>query len=330
MRSPTSFRFIRRLASGFVALAGLALAVRSHAADAPAPPPTATELHTVTATPLDEEVRVGANQQPEWTKHHRFSDVEIYVLAPWEFSTELGWDASVPDEGDATHAVRQEFELGLPWHSQIDYVLREESTEEDGFEVVGHSIEGSVALADWGTIPLNPAVLFEYTFGVHEPDELEAKLLLGAELAPRWHWGLNFAFEQQTGGDREREIVGSQALGYSFLDQRLSVGAELTIGAEEEAEDEESKDARAAQSDAAEEPGEEEDEWEVVATLGPSVQWRITDELHLAVATLFGLTEASPLVNTFVSIAYTWDFDDASKTPSAEEQRFEPLSNQHR
>ncbi len=309
-----------------LALFGLGFAAVARAADTVAPPPTGTEHHTVTAAPLDEEARVGANRQPEWTKHHRFSDVEIYVLAPWELSTELGWDATVPEEGDVTHAVRQEFEIGLPWHSQIDYVLREEASEEDGFEVVGHSLEGSAALADWGVIPLNPALLFEYTFGVGEPDEYEAKLLLGDELAPGWHWGLNFAFEQQTGGEREREIVGSQALGYSLVDRRLGRGVELTVAAEQETGEEEEP---AADVEAEEEEGEE-DEWEVLVTFGPSVQWRLTDDLHLDVAALFGLTEEAPLVNTFVSLAYSWDLDDDSNAPSAEDQRFEPASNQHR
>jgi hypothetical protein len=32
------------------------------------------------------------------------------------------------------------------------------------------------------------------------PDVYELKLLLGEELAPRWHWGFNGVYEQEVGG----------------------------------------------------------------------------------------------------------------------------------
>lgn len=293
-------------------------AARAETTVSPIEQPIGTEHHTVTAEPLDEETRVGPNRQPDWTTQHRFSEVEIYLLAPWEFSAEAGWDASVADDGGVSHAVRQEFEIGLPWHTQIDYVIREAANDEESFDIVGHSLEGSVALAEWGVIPLNPTVLFEYTFGVGEPDEWEAKLLLGDELAPRWHWGANFAYEQQTGGDRETEIAGSAALSYSVLDRKLGIGAETKITAEEEEEE----DA----------DGEVEEEEEILATLGPSAQWRITDDIHLNLAALFGLTEASPTVDTYVALALTWgadDEDEGGASRPSEEDRLVPMSNRH-
>lgn len=299
-------------------ITGLAVSAVAQTTEPPADPAVGTEQHTVTARPLDEETLVGPNRQPDWTTQHRFSEVEIYLLAPWELSAEAGWDASVAEEGEVSHAVRQEFEIGLPWHTQIDYVIREAASEDESFDIVGHSIEGSVALAEWGVIPLNPTVLFEYTFGVGEPDEWEAKLLVGDELAPRWHWGANFAYEQQTGGERETEIGGSAAVSYSVLDRKLGLGVETKITAEEEEE----VDA----------DGEVEEEEEILATLGPSAQWRITDDIHLNLAALFGLTEASPTVDTYVALAFTWGADDdesgGASRPS-EEDRLEPMSNRH-
>lgn len=308
----------RLIAVSLLAVASSTLAL-AETPDTPVEQVVGTEHHTVTAEPLDEETRVGPNRQPDWTTQHRFSEVEIYLLAPWELSAEVGWDASVAEEGDVSHAVRQEFEIGLPWHTQIDYVIREAASDEESFDIVGHSIEGSVALAEWGVIPLNPTVLFEYTFGVGEPDEWEAKLLVGDELAPRWHWGANFAYEQQTGGDRETEIGGSAAISYSVLDRKLGLGVETTIAAEEEEE--------------ADADGEVEEEEEILASLGPSLQWRLTDDIHLNLAALFGLTEASPTVDTFVALAFTWGADDEDGGGAArptEEDRLEPVSNQHR
>ncbi len=85
------------------------------------------------------------------------------------------------------------------------------------------------------------------TFGIHEPNELEGKLLLGVE--------------QAFGSDDERPIFGSAAISYALFDQRLGVGAETKIAAVSE-----------------EESGDEQ--CSLLVTLGPSVQWRLTDDIH--------------------------------------------------
>lgn len=55
------------------------------------------------------------------------------------------------------------------------------------------------------------------------------KLLLGEQLAPHWHWGFNLFYEQETGGARATELGVSQAVSYSPLDSRLSVGVEMNF-----------------------------------------------------------------------------------------------------
>ncbi len=302
--------------------AAISVPVRAAASDTAG---AGTETHTVTAAPLGEERPVGANDQPDWTTQHRFSEVEVYLLAPWEFSAEQGWDATAIRHGETVHALRQEFELGLPYHCQIDYVAHEES-DEDGFHFSGNGIEASAAFAKWGVIPLNPTLLVEWTFGYHESNEIEGKLLLGADLAPHWHWGANVGVEQDLGGEDERTIATSQAVSYSILGDKLGVGAELKLAAVR-GEDEDDDGKPSASPSAGKD--EDDDHYAIELTAGPSIQWRITDDIHLDAASLFGLTGPSPFVDTFVTIAFTWELGGNGEAESDENKRLEPVSTRH-
>jgi hypothetical protein len=138
------------------------------------------------------------------------------------------------------------------------------------------------ALADWGQIPLNPTLYGEWTFRNHVlgADKYELKLLLGQDLAPRWHWGLNLIYEQEVGATRTTEWGVSQGISYTMLDEKLSLGLELKIESETEA------------------GGRSHPPLEV--DLGPSLQWRPTPNTHLDIVPLFGATSDSPRVEAWL------------------------------
>jgi hypothetical protein len=113
-----------------------------------------------------------------------------------------------------------------------------------------------------------PHLYGEWKFNSHEADAYEVKLLLGEEIAPRWHWGLNIFYEQQVDDERGSEFGFSQAVGYTLLDERLGLGMEM-------------KFERASAPNFDGKPA-------VEFLIGPSIQWRPTPRTHFDLVPLFG------------------------------------------
>ncbi|HXI83042.1 MAG TPA: hypothetical protein VNL17_03010 [Verrucomicrobiae bacterium] len=251
---------------------------------------------TVTATnDLSEETLIGPNQQPEWTTRRRFAITRIYVQPPWQAETEFGWDAVYPRGGSPQHVLQQEIELGLPYRFQVDYEIHganfEEGTTGGGrWHYASSEFELRWALADWGKIPLNPTLKVEWKINGDGTDAAEANLLLGDELAPRWHWGSDLFYEQAVNGDRRTEKAVSLAVSYSVIDEKLGIGMETKLDSENDVDDRHAH---------------------LNLELGPSVQWRLTSRLHLDLESLFGVTGFAPHVETFVFMGY--DFGPGSE-----------------
>src|SRR5581483_1118247 len=179
--------------------------------------------------PRDESL-VGSNQQPEWTTARRFSTTRIYVIAPWQVEFEQWWKAKFPRHGEpASHLFQSEVEIGLPYRFQLDFYENVTADERHRFRHDGNQIEARWALADWGKIPLNPTIYGEWKFNENEADAYELKLLLAEELGPRWHWGFNLFYEQQIGDERQTEMGFSQAISYTVIDEKFSVGLEMNF-----------------------------------------------------------------------------------------------------
>jgi hypothetical protein len=239
---------------------------------------------------------MGPNQQPEWTARRRFAITRIYVQPPWQAETEFGWDAIYPRRGSPMQEIQQEFELGLPYRFQVDYEIHGQNFQEGdtggGRWRYGDSEwELRWALADWGKIPLNPTLKTEWKVSNGGQDAYEFDLLLGDELAPRWHWGSDLFYEQAVNGDRRTEKAVSLAVSYSAIDEKLGIGMETRLDSENDVGD------RGAHLN---------------LELGPSLQWRITPRLHLDLEPLFGVTGFAPHVETFVFMGY--DFGPGSES----------------
>jgi hypothetical protein len=236
---------------------------------------------------LAEEDRIGAYGQPRWTAHRRFPTTRIYVRPEGYFELEWWIRNKVPRHGAPAETLTQfEAELGLGHRLQLDlYLDAEKVGHDDEFKLAGERIELRYALADWDVIPGNPTLYFEY-HAKDGPDAVEGKLLLGGEIAPRWHWGINGVFEREISGALTNEFAVTAGVSYTVLDTRLSLGAEGKLAFANTREDRGS--------------------FSTEALLGPSIQWRPLPASHIDIAPLFGLSEESPVVETFIVVG--WEF----------------------
>mgnify|MGYP003338005422 FL=1 len=230
-----------------------------------------------------EELKVGEYQQPEWTQHRRFPTTRVFVQKqPWEVGFEQWWRGRFRRNGTQQHRFQEEIEIGLPKRMQLDLYENWTSNEKGQMRQLSHAVELRWALADWGKIPLNPTLYAEWQFvdPARGGDVWEVKLLLGEELAPRWHWGLNLIYEQEAGQGRATEMAWSQGVSYTFIDQKLSGGVEMRFAHET------AKGSRSLP--------------EITYMVGPSAQWRLGSRAHIDFVNLFGVTRDAPKVESFV------------------------------
>ncbi|MDD5262781.1 MAG: hypothetical protein PHD76_13125 [Methylacidiphilales bacterium] len=248
---------------------------------------------------LQEEQPVGAYGQPEWTTARRFPGTRVYLQqTPWNTGVEQWVRFRHFRDGSNEARFQEEFEVGLPNRFQLDLYETWGMGQERGTYQDEYSAEIRYALADWGKIPLNPTLYLEYAQHDHDPNTIEGKLLLGTDIAPGWHWGLNLAVEQELNGpDDTLQLTASQGISYSLIDGKLGAGIEMEYSHETAYE------TPVADS----------------FLIGPSVQWRITPWMHLDFAPMFGATNDSPEVQTL--LVFGIDFGSGN-----DKERYEPTS----
>lgn len=265
------------------------------AADQPLPPVT-IRGETTKPGQLQEEVPAGAWGQPEWVQSRRFATTRVHIQrSPGEVSLEQWWRGRVND-GKWSHRFQEEIEFGLPGRIQID-LYQDWTVEDNKADYLDVAAEIRWGLADWGVIPLNPALYLEYKWTDDDRggDVIEPKLLLGDELWPGVHYGLNFVYERELSGDEQAEEWQiTQGISWTVIDQKLSLGAEMKYV------NETTKESR----------GDPEHK----VLLGPSIQWRPTHNTHLDVVALAGLTEESPDLEAWIVFGVDFDFGKGSKS----------------
>lgn len=235
---------------------------------------------------LREEDRIGAYRQPRWTSHRRFGETRVYVRPEGEVEFEYWLLPEFSAEGGPAEITSQyELEFGLPNRFQLDLYVVSHQTGNDGPSVFDEKkFEVRYALADWGVIWGNPTIYLEWAAKDMSPDAVEAKLLLGDELAPRWHWGSNLVYEVETGGDREHNYEWTGGISYTVEDEKLSIGAEF----------------KAAMADTRQDRGNFEEQ----LLVGPSLQYRPSPRSHIDLAPLFGVTDDSPDAKIYLIFGY--------------------------
>ena len=225
---------------------------------------------------LREENRVGSYGQPRWTATRRFPTTRVYIVPEGKMELEYWLRTTWEKDGTTSYRSLYEAEVGLPHRFQFDIYHRTDQSSDTGEIFTSEQLELRYALADWGVLPGNPTLYFEWIRHDQrdEPDQVEPKILFGGDLYPRWHWGLNFVGEFQTGGELEREYSVRGGLSYTVRDSKLAIGGEC----------------QASFTDTKDDRGN----FEESVVLGPSVQYRPFPQMTINVAPLFGVTEDSP------------------------------------
>jgi hypothetical protein len=256
-----------------------------------------------------EEVPSAYGATPSFSRS-RFSNLtQAYVLPPGAVFAGLIYQGDSLKFNRPDHMLTQEIEIGLPGR----FGLAIENSIENHRGTTQErtvSFEARYALADWNKIPLNPTIFVEYKFGVGDilhdegppeevpkgegrafleehmplPDSVEVRLLLAQNFSNKVEWAANLFYEQETSGDRGREVGFSQSLMFPILlpNDRLKVGAEMQyisftdIGLREEG----TSSPR--------------------VVIGPTVAWKPSKNTRLDVSPLFGVTDDAPHASVFV------------------------------
>lgn len=238
--------------------------------------------------PLAEEDRIGDYEQPRWTAHRRFGETRIYVIPKGMVEFEYWLRPTAPKDGPTAFQHMYEVEFGLPGRLQFDlYAVGNKIGKEGALAIDQQKVELRYAFADWGRLWGNPTMYVEWTQNSNGPDALEGKLLLGGQLASRWHWGSNLVFEHEIGGVQENSHEWTTGLSYTAQDTRLGVGVETQLALVNELE---SNGGRGPLTTA--------------FLAGPSLQWRPLPQMHLDVAPLLGLNHDAPRMKLFVVLGY--------------------------
>ena len=256
-------------------------------------PPVVGNVDVTSGGALKEEKPVGEYGQPEWVKSRRFSTTRVHLQRdPWEWAAEQWWRGRFYDGGESQHRFQTELELGLPYRFQFDLYEVYQYIEGDwSHDYV--SAELRWALGDWDAIPLNPTLYFEYKFTDEGADVIEPKILFGGDFGTGWHWGLNFAFEGETGGEHTQEWAVAGGISRTLIDEVLSVGLEAKYSYES---------VESARGDG-----------ESVFIIGPSIQWRPTPDMHLDLVGMAGMTDDSPNVEAWLVFGIDFGSEGVSR-----------------
>ncbi|MFZ4578871.1 MAG: hypothetical protein ACOYOB_10795 [Myxococcota bacterium] len=220
-----------------------ALPAPSHAVESPGETPTVEGESAYPVRPwllpplevrgtrvLREEERIGTYGQPRWTANRRFPSTRVYVVPKGKVTVEYWnrWNAPLDNLLDARRIQDfYEIEMGLGYRLQLDlYLVTQQEGWKGAIETKKQKIELRYALADWGKLWGNPTLYLEWSREGGDPDYLEGKVLLGGELAPRWHAGANLVLERKLGDNQSNEYALTTGLSYTVADELFSVGLE--------------------------------------------------------------------------------------------------------
>src|SRR6266702_3391301 len=189
--------------SSFWILACVALAILS------VPSATGQEMENrQVVVQAEAEELPSAYGAPPDLSHGRISTLtKSYVLSPFSFELEAGYEGSIFRHGVPAQRFRQEIEMGLPARftvgvqNQIEHFAGD--TPDRSF-----SLEARYAFANWNKLSLNPAISAEYRFGLSNglPDSGELALLISHDFPHLIEWAMNIFVDRVFVG---REITQS-------------------------------------------------------------------------------------------------------------------------
>ncbi len=278
-----------------VALVALAIATTLEAQD--------QETGNVIVKAEAQELATAYGAPPDLS-HGRISTLtKSYVLSPFSFELETGYEGDIFRHGAPAHLFRQELEMGLPSRftvgvqNQIEHFAGE--TRDRSF-----TFEARYALANWNKIPLNPAISAEYRFGLGKSarDSAELALLISHDFPHLIEWAMNIFIDREFGGRQSTSGGFAQSVEIPVLlpEEKLEVGIEMQYrsGAEPIGGIESPRGF----------------------AIGPTLAWRPTKNARFDLSPLIGCSEHAPDLQVFA--VFSWSFGKAEAgetetTPSA-------------
>jgi len=227
---------------------------------------------------------------PPDLSHGRISTLtKSYVLSPFSFELEAGYEGSIFRHGLPAQLFRQEIEMGLPGRftvgvqNQIEHFAG--NTRDRSF-----TLEARYALANWNKLLLNPAIAAEYSFGVSNglPDSGELALLISHDFPHEIEWAMNIFVDREFDGKESTNAGFAQSVEVPVLlpEEKLEVGLEMeyrsggeTIGLERKTQG---------------------------LAIGPTLAWRPTRDGRFDLSPLFGCSDHAPVVQVFAVFSFSF------------------------
>jgi hypothetical protein len=227
---------------------------------------------------------------PPDLSHGRISTLtKSYVLSPFGFELEAGYEGAVFRHGLPSQLFRQEIEMGLPARftvgiqNQVEHFAGE--TRDRSF-----TLEARYALADWNKLPLNPAISAEYQFGLSNalPDSGELALLISHDFPHLIEWAMNIFVDREFGGRQSTSAGFAQSVEVPVLlpEEKLEVGLEMQYRSGGEA------------------PGREGTTKGLA--IGPTLAWRPTKNARFDLSPLIGTSDHTPAVQVFAVFSFSF------------------------
>ncbi|MBA3963481.1 MAG: hypothetical protein H0X40_16475 [Chthoniobacterales bacterium] len=235
---------------------------------------------------------------PPDLSHGRISTLtKSYVLSPYSFELEAGYEGAIFRHGAAAHLFRQEIEMGLPARFTLGV-----QNELEHFAGVtrdrSFTLEARYALADWNKLPLNPAISAEYRVGLTDAtsDSTQLALLISHDFPHLVEWAMNIFAEREVNGRESISAGFAQSVEMPVLlpEEKLEVGLEMQYRSGGEA----AGSAGATKGFA----------------IGPTLAWRPSTKARFDLSPLFGASDHTPALQIFAIVSFSFGGPGAGDT----------------
>jgi len=227
---------------------------------------------------------------PPDLSHGRISTLtRSYVLSPFSFELEAGYEGAVFRHGLPSQLFGQEIEMGLPARFTVGI---QNQVEHFAGEIRDRSftLEARYALADWNKLPLNPTISAEYQFGLSNalPDSGELALLISYDFPHLIEWAMNIFVDREFGGRQSTSAGFAQSVEVPVLlpEEKLEVGLEMQYRSGGEA------------------PGRNGTTKGLA--IGPTLAWRPTKNARFDLSPLIGTSDHTPAVQVFAVFSFSF------------------------
>jgi hypothetical protein len=220
---------------------------------------------------------------PPDLSHGRISTLtKSYVLSPFTFELENGYEGDTFHHGLPVQLFRQEIEMGLPARFTVGVQNQVEHFSGDTFER-SFTLEARYALANWNKLPLNPTISVEYLFGLDNAvqDSGEFALLISHDFPHLVEWAMNIFVDREFSGRESTNAGFAQSVEVPVLlpEEKLEVGLEMQYRS----------------------GGETIEPERTIKgfVLGPTLAWRPTNRVRFDLSPLFGCSHHAPALQMF-------------------------------